>query len=271
MLQPSFILFVLVCLFICYVFLGGAYVFFIQKWSRPQPYYYKDSTFIFGHRGSPTKITENTIASFEKAIQQGVDGLELDVRLTKDKQIIIFHDADLQRLLGENNKIKDLTYNQTQKYSFKENTKIPLLEEVLPLLEKVKAVNIEIKSERICSGHGIISPLVNFLNKNNIDHKCVVSSFNPLILWRIKRKRPQTTIGCLYVCNKFFASWNNLVWMMRVKPDSLHIHYSLLDSWVVRWARKKGMHINSYTINDKKTFDGAKIDGAFTDNIEYLK
>ena len=59
--------------------------------------------------------------------------------------------------------------------------------------------------------------------------------------------------------------------MLRVQPENLHIHYSLLDSWIVRWARKKGMHINSYTINDKKIFDKAEINGAFTDNIEYIK
>ena len=59
--------------------------------------------------------------------------------------------------------------------------------------------------------------------------------------------------------------------MIRVRPDNLHIHYSLLDSWVVRWARNKGLKINSYTINDKKVFDKAEIDGVFTDNIEYLK
>ena len=51
----------------------------------------------------------------------------------------------------------------------------------------------------------------------------------------------------------------------------LYIHYSLLDSWIVKWAKRKGMRINSYTINDKKVFDSANIDGAFTDNIEYLK
>jgi len=253
------------------VFLVSFYIFFIGKWVRPQSYYYKDRAFIFGHRGSPTKITENTIESFEESINQGVDGLEFDVRLTKDKKIVIFHDEDLRRLLRVNLKIKDLNYNQVKKYLFKDKTSIPLLEEIVPLLEKVKAINIEIKSDRVCSDHGIIAPLIKFLNIQNIDDKCVVSSFNPLILWRLKRKRPQTIIGFLYVRKKFYSAWSNLVWMMRVKPDNLHIHHSLLDSWIVGWARKKGMRINSYTINDKKTFDKAKLDGIFTDNIEYLK
>ena len=253
------------------VFFVSAYIFFVYRWSRPQSYYYKDRPFIFGHRGSPTKATENTIESFEESIKQGVDGLEFDIRLTKDKKIIIFHDSNLQRLLEVDLKIKDLNYSQLKQYYFKDKTSIPLLDEIVPLISKVRAINIEIKSEGTYSGHGVIGPLIKFLNTHNIDHKIVVSSFNPLILWRLKRKRPQTIIGFLYVRKKFFTTWDNLVWMMRLRPDNLHIHYSLLDSWVVRWARKKGMRINSYTINDKKVFDLAKIDGVFTDNIEYLK
>ena len=271
MLSLEFILLIVpTCIVLC-VFLISAYNFFIHQWVRPQSYYYKDRAFIFGHRGSPTKATENTIESFKRSISQGVDGLEFDIRITKDKKIVIFHDSGLQRLLGVNLKIKDLNYSQLQQYSFKDKTSIPLLDEILPLLNKVKAINIEIKSEGTCSGHGVIKPLIKFLNTQNIDHKCIISSFNPFILWRLKTKRPQTITGFLYARKKLFTTWDNLVWMMRVRPDNLHIHYSLLDSWIVGWARKKGMRINSYTINDKKVFDAAKDDGAFTDNIEYLK
>ena len=52
---------------------------------------------IIGHRGSPNIITENTIPSFQKAIDQGVEGLEFDIRLSKDKQIVVFHDETLKR------------------------------------------------------------------------------------------------------------------------------------------------------------------------------
>ena len=62
-----------------------------------------------------------------------------------------------------------------------------------------------------------------------------------------------------------------MIWMLRVQPENLHIHYSRLNHWIVQWARKKGMRINSYTINDKKVFDNTNLDGVFTDNIEYLK
>ena len=102
-------------LLLCIPFAALGYVMFFWKWKKnPQNFYSDKEPFIFGHRGSPTHITENTIASFEKAIEQGVDGLELDVRLSKDKKLVIFHDADLQRLAGINKKIKHLRFNEIQ-------------------------------------------------------------------------------------------------------------------------------------------------------------
>ena len=88
---------------------------------------------------------------------------------------------------------------------------------------------------------------------------------------KLRLNRPNTIIGFLYNRNKLFHSWDNMIWMLRVQPENLHIHYSLLNSWIIKWARGKGMRINSYTINDKPVFDQVNVDGVFTDNIEYLK
>jgi len=261
-----------ICLLFTSLFITLGYIVYFWNWKKKhQSFYPKKRPLIFGHRGSPSHITENTIASFKKAINQGVDGLEFDIRLSKDKQIVIFHDSNLKRMSGVDKKTNNLTISQLKEINLKQNEKIPLLDEILPLIGQIKVVNIEIKSDGIFHGHGIISPLIRFLDKHKIDDKCIVSSFNPLILLRLKFKRKKTTIGYLYNRNMPPHPWNNLVWMSRIRPDNLHIHYSLLNSWIVNWARNKGMKINSYTINDKKVFDKAKIDGVFTDNIEYIK
>ena len=88
---------------------------------------------------------------------------------------------------------------------------------------------------------------------------------------KLRLRRPHTVIGFLYNPNTRLHGWDNMIWMLRVQPENLHIHYSLLNSWIVKWARGKGMRINSYTINDKQVFDKVNVDGVFTDNIEYLK
>ena len=254
------------------------YLIFFWQWKKScQPMFNGNTPIIIGHRGSPTIVTENTIPSFKKAIEQGVEGLEFDIRLSKDKQIVVFHDATLKRLSDRDEAISELSLTELQSVELHKqegqtvDAYIPSLNDVVHLLHQVKVINIEIKSEGLFKGHDILKPLIKFLNKYLIDNKCIVSSFNPLILMRLRLQRPETVIGFLYNRNKLFHGWDNMIWMLRVQPENLHIHYSLLNHWIVKWARKKGLRINSYTINDKKVFDNAEIDGVFTDNIKYIK
>ena len=264
------------CIFIAYLY----YLICFWQWKKNcQPLYNKEKIPIMGHRGSPDLITENTLASFQKAINQGVDGVEFDIRLSKDKQIVIFHDADLKRLSNQHEAVQELSLSELQttilnkEEGQQEETYIPSLNDIAPLLNKMKVINIEIKSEGLFKGHDILKPLIKFLNKYKIDDKCIISSFNPLILMKLRLQRPETAIGFLYSRKKIFHSWNNILWMLRIQPENLHIHYSMLNHWIVRWSRKKGMRINVYTINDKDIYNRLKpkIDGVFTDNIEYLK
>ena len=257
------------------------YVFWFWRWEKKdQKFYNPNRPIILGHRGSPTQITENTILSFEKALEQGVDGLEFDVRLTKDKKVVIFHDKSLSRMGGSSIKIKDIRYAELQKRLLKKQkqqektAKIPRLKDIEPLIQKTSLINIEIKSENIKEGMNITSPIIDFIDKNQINDRCIVSCFNPLVLLKIKWEAAYINIGFLYNRNVFFHGIFNLFWILLCRPDNLHIHYDFLNSWIVKWAKHKRLHINSYTINSKKIYEEAKnlkIDGIFTDNIEYLK
>ena len=256
------------------------YLIFFWQWKKNcQPLYIEEKMPVIGHRGSPTLIIENTLLSFKKAIEQGVDGLEFDIRLSQDKQIVIFHDSNLKRLSDRDDIVTDLSLTELQAIVLKkeqgqtEDVYISALSDIVPLLHQIKVINIEIKSEGLFKGHDILTPLIKFLNKHQIDDRCIVSSFNPLMLMRLRLQRPETVIGFLYNRKRLFHGWDNMIWMLRVQPENLHIHYSMLNHWIVKWARKKGIRINSYTINDKEIYTKirSKIDGVFTDNIEYIK
>ena len=263
------------------VFVLFLYLFFFFNWRKnKQEFYIKDQPIIMAHRGAPTQITENTISSFKKALDQGVEGLEFDIRLTSDGEIIIFHDDNLLRMCGINIQINDLTYDELQEHHLKKEKNqegkvtIPILEEIFEIIDKTKVINIEIKSDALLDGHEIIKPVIEFLEVAKIDDKCIISSFNPLILLKLKYKRPQTVIGLLYTSKIYLHSLYNMLWILICRPDNLHIHCDFLDLWIVRWAKFKGMRINSYTINNKEVYEKAKAlkaDGVFTDNIEYLK
>ena len=67
---------------------------------------------IFGHRGVPEEYQENTMAGFKRAVELGLDGVELDVFLTKDNRLVVFHDLDVERLTGAKGLVPDMTWNQ---------------------------------------------------------------------------------------------------------------------------------------------------------------
>ena len=125
------------------------FLIFFWNWRKnPQPYYDKKEPLVFGHRGSPNMVTENTLPSFKTALAQGDDGIELDVRMSKDGQIVIFHDKELSRLSDRGENIKDLSLAEIQcielnkQASQREEVYVPSLADIVPIINHVKVLNI---------------------------------------------------------------------------------------------------------------------------------
>ena len=95
-----------------------------------------DRPLIVAHRGLSHEFPENTILAFEKAIELGVDGLELDLKRTRDNRLVVIHDDNLLRLTGKEGMVHELTYQELQKFDLGMNQKIPLIEKVLQLAKK---------------------------------------------------------------------------------------------------------------------------------------
>lgn len=109
-------------------------------------------SFIGAHRGASAYRPENTMVSFHKALELGTDMLEFDVQLTKDNEIIVFHDFDLERITGKQGMVKDFTYKELKELDvgswfaaeyYKE--RIPLFEQLLELAQNKVWLNIELK------------------------------------------------------------------------------------------------------------------------------
>lgn len=118
-----------------------------------------DRPLAFGHRGVPEEHQENTLAGFQKAIALGLDGVELDVFLTKDKKLVVFHDMDPERLTGYSGHVPDMTWEQLKELEIKQSInvgdkvidygsseKIILLEDALEEMRGKLIVDIEIKA-----------------------------------------------------------------------------------------------------------------------------
>lgn len=148
---------------------------------------------VLGHRGIPTKEIENTIASYDKALSYGADGVELDVHITRDDELVVSHDFSTKRVFGVDKIIEESTLAEIKEIS----KYIPTLEEVFNAIGPV-IYDIEIKAE-FSYNKKLISKLVDTLKSYpEFEDKLIISSFNPLAMRRFSKlshhKYPQAII-----------------------------------------------------------------------------
>ena len=140
---------------------------------------------IIAHRGVTRNDQENTLPAYHQAFSEGADGLEIDVRLSKDKKPIIFHDEDTSRLFKKSLEIKNTTFFELEALGNNEN-RIPLLDEVLDFLPQNKECFIEIKSD---------ANTVPFLDKLKIEKKNITFlSFDKNVVLDLKKRFPNKLV-----------------------------------------------------------------------------
>ena len=146
---------------------------------------------IISHRGihDNKKIFENTLEAISLAVDKGYI-IEIDIHLTKDNKLVVFHDYNTKRITKKNTIIEDSTYNDLNNQTI---IHIPLLEEVLNLVDKKVPLLIEIKQERKVGNLEQI--LMNILK--NYQGEYAIQSFNPKVLYWFKKNYPTILRGQL--------------------------------------------------------------------------
>lgn len=203
------------------------------------------------HRGKHGNgVIENTMEAFDLAVKDGL-GIELDVRLTKDNKVIVFHDKSLKRIFNIDKCVESTLYEELLEHS---NGKIPLLEDVLELVNDRVGVMVEIKSSK---GTRLEKEVIEILN--NYKGRYVIVSFNPLTLRYFRKKAPSIIRGqlaCSFKNNKYSKLKKLVLGKMLLnvfsKPHFISYgiedcNYKLLDKY-----RKKGYFIVGWTYNNVK-------------------
>lgn len=195
----------------------------------------------YAHRGLFSgKIPENSLAAFEKACQNGV-GIELDVQLSSDGTVMVFHDYTLLRMTGVDKKLTKLTKEELCKLSLKESDeKIPTLEQVLRLVDGRVPILVELKGESLDTA---LCPAVAKLLKEYGGKYCI-ESFNPFLLRAMRKQLPDAYYGQLYtnVCRdkKNYNPLNILLTGMcfnfLARPDFIAYNKKCKNSLPVRCA-----------------------------------
>lgn len=145
---------------------------------------------ILGHRGAPgKKLAENTLPAFRAALEQGADGIELDLRLSKDGELVVVHDANLHRIAGDAHKTAELTAQELACIPLRHAGCILTLNEVTAAIHEPAYLDIEIKH------HAAVGPLAAKLKTSTgLRERCIVSSFYPRIIKQFKKECPDVKV-----------------------------------------------------------------------------
>ncbi|MCJ8011326.1 glycerophosphodiester phosphodiesterase [Paenibacillus sp. KQZ6P-2] len=230
----------------------------------------------FAHRGSSKICPENTMAAFRKALEQGATGIETDVQLTKDGQLVLIHDETLERITSGTGWVKDHTLKELKNLdaggkfdSAFQDERIPLLDELLELVKDTETiVNIELKNGVILY-EGLEQKVIDRVRAFNMSERVVISSFNHYSLVLCKKLAPEIRTGILYM-EGLYEPWE---YAKTIKADALHAyHYAVLPEFV-QGAKTSGMVYHPFTVNDVKEMQRllqAGVNGIITDYPDRL-
>lgn len=195
---------------------------------------------VLGHRGAPGSAPENSLDSFRAALDQGADGVELDVRRSRDGALVLHHDAALVdgRLVGE-----------TPRAQLPAN--VPLLEEALEVCAGA-VVNVELKNipgepdfDAAC---GLADAVVDLLGARRGADQVIVSCFHLATIDRVKARSPRVRTGLLTLFDPPAAAGVELA--VSRGHDAVHPHHAFVDAGLVRAATARGLEVNTWTVDE---------------------
>lgn len=233
---------------------------------------------LIAHRGYwdfKNNIPENSLLAFQKAIDNNYI-IELDVHILKDNKIIVFHDDNLKRMTGIDKDLKDMYYEDIKELKLNNTTeKIPLLDDVLKLVDGKVPIIIELKNDIKC---GILEKeIIKILKKYN--GKYAIKSFNPFSINYFRKNFPDAIRGQLSSNFKYkkmntfkriFLS--NMLYNYISKPDFISYDIKSLPNKKIKKLRKNKL-ILGWTIKTEEDLKKAQLycDNYICENIFYLQ
>jgi glycerophosphoryl diester phosphodiesterase len=229
---------------------------------------------VFAHRGASAHAPENTIASFELALAQGADAIELDVKLSTDGYVIVHHDSTVDRTTDGKGKIQDLSLSALKKLdagsSFSANfrgEKIPTLEEVFEALGKRTFINVELTNYKTPSDH-LVEAVCMLVKKHQMQKRVLFSSFLASNLSKARSYLPDVPRGLLAL-RGILGIWARSFGFVFGKYQALHPYLSDMTQQEVARVHRLNRRIHVWTVNDEQDIRrlfGWGVDGIFTDD-----
>ena len=221
-----------------------------------------------GHRGAKGHGSENTLPSFQKALDLNADGIELDVHVCKTGELIVIHDFTVDRTTNGSGAVSELSLSELKSLKINDETEVPTLEEVLELVGKKCLINIELK------GRHTAKPVSHLIEKYILEKEYsyddfIVSSFQREELEMMITINPRINLGVLSQASVTQA----LEWANAFSAKAIHPHFSLLTEENVQQAQEQGLKIYTWTVNETEDIErikNYKVDGIITDFPERI-
>ena len=210
---------------------------------------------VWAHRGASGYAPENTLPAFQKAFQMGADGIELDVQMTKDGELVVCHDETIGRTSNGSGWIKDKTLAELKALDFSCGQKdfagvtIPTMREVFELLAPTDMIiNIELKTG-IVFYLGMAKKLLELTSECGFSDRVIYSSFNHYTIKHIREIAPEAKLGFLYADGTIDMP----SYAIKHGVQALHpALYNIQFPGFIEECRQRGLAVNVWTVNEEE-------------------
>lgn len=240
----------------------------------------RNKVIVLGHRGFSAKYPENTILAFQKAIEAGADGIELDVWLTKDGRVVVMHDETIDRTSNLRGRVKNMTLGEIRRAELAMGQRIPALEEVFEVLPEEAMVNIEIKDA------DAVKAAYNIVKRFNASERVLFSSFLVEALYKLRELDRDIKLALLVEDEKIIPRIPELsrelnLYSINVPVEGASILGMERFKQALMWIKGMGLKVALWAVNDTSFYYGEPLkelrgifDIVITDDvkrmIEYL-
>jgi glycerophosphoryl diester phosphodiesterase len=235
---------------------------------------------IVAHRGSSGRAPENTLAAFDRAIEDEADAIELDVRLSKDREIVVCHDASVDRCSDGSGKLSALTLRELKQFSAGAwygrrftGEKIPTLAEVYERYGERIAINVELKAGRFDRDPALVDRCCALIDSFHLRDSILITSFHHSLIALLKRHRPDIPAGLL------LHPAHILRRSVRAFAERYGIDYLVIGGGSLRKAFIEDAHgyhvkIGEYTVNTERRLQRGlryNLDAVITDHPKVIR
>ncbi len=217
---------------------------------------------IMGHRGAAALEPENTLLSIGRAIEIGVNAVEIDVHFSKDKEIVVIHDSTLDRTTDGTGPVCNFTIDELKKLDAGKGQRIPTLQEVIDFIDNKVTLAIELKEG------DTVESVFELIKRNNIEDSVYVISFWHRFVKTIKAMDSHIKTGVLFVgcpVNTCIAN--------QTSADALVMNYAFIDRKFVQTAHRENLKVFIWNIDKKnllKPYVDMGVDGIGTNDPRVL-